>query len=199
MSSPSSTGGSLSFLSLDRVAAAVEALSACALGRTNAQFIRWLYLKRNGFPGVDPVSVTSTGCKEFAKDFFEVYEGSTYPYFVPFSKQWMAGKGTDWPVQTIYTQFQRINQKEQTLYESPTLAPRTKGSDASTEIRCGPDYKENLSSLLPEACKVPILEMAVWRYRKESWKKTPTDSDLIEKLETELNLTTDDEKRAVFE
>jgi hypothetical protein len=190
--------GSGRYPTLERIVQSVTVLKGTGLGRLDATMFRWLILKREGFPD-DEVDVTTEVVKSFAEDFFGMPSSTDYSYFNPFSEVWYLGASTDWAVQTVYTQFGRINQREQEMYKFPESVSVTVDGESrqAYKIKAKPDYLEGLSGLLRPGVRVSAVELALWRYRRECFAGEPSTDDLVNKLKGELRVT-EEEFEAVF-
>jgi hypothetical protein len=186
-------------VSTARAAEAAGRLAEVGMRRDDATLIRWLLLKWKGCGVGKPVSIGYGDCTTFTDLFFAVPGRGDYPHFNPFASDWRSGVGTNWAIQTICTQLQRLNQTEQRMYEAPERPDEPEPEAATTwqmSFRPAERYLAGLGRLMRER-RVPVVELALWRYRDESLEEGTMEEDLAVRLVEELHLS-QDEVSAVF-
>jgi hypothetical protein len=181
-------------LSSGTVQAAAERLAEVSLSRDEATLIRWLLLKTRGALPGQALTIDSEDCRGFVATYFGVEGHPGLPFFSPFGGRgqsaWKAGGTTNWAVQTIYTQFQRLNQTEQRLYQPPIRIQPAAGELVKWQITLvtEPDYSQGLERLMGKR-RVPLVDFAIWRYRDEEFAANEADTGaLCRKLISELQL-----------
>jgi len=178
------------YLALPRVEAAVSALEAVGLGRRDAPVIRWMMLKSLGIEADLATPLTIHGAQGFAHDFFEFDVDERYGYFNPLSGQWFTRHPSDWGVQTLYTQLTRggLSQREAPLYEVPQKITTAADKDVwAFRTRPRAAYLKGLGDLFRDD-RLPVAELAVWRFRESELPDEATISGLAVRVLAELNV-----------
>ncbi|MGR6967006.1 AAA family ATPase [Geodermatophilus sp. URMC 61] len=182
------------------MAQSAERLRDLRLGRPSFAFISWLAAKWAG-AAATPMDVTSDDYKSFADRFFGVTGPGPFKWYDPFTPQWCADAGNGgWPVGTVWTQNKpnRMSAKLSAILE--TSNDRRVGGVQTMAIatRAGsPGYFAGLQAVVPAEKKVPLLELAVWRYRSAVPPGATSHRQLVEILADELHLTPE-ERALVF-
>ncbi|MGY1914041.1 AAA family ATPase [Blastococcus sp. SYSU DS0973] len=183
--------------SLSRVERAADQLAALDLGRNSATLIRWLAVKwAGGRPGNGDVALTRESAEKFCAEYFGVPNEGDYKWYNPFNSTWskMQPNG-GWPVGSVLTQLQRPSGRLQAILTSTT-------SDGVVRVRLHPQakYAEGLAEIAPRDHRIPLSELAVWRYRFGLPQGIGGDVDdlaLADSLALELNLS-QEERHAIF-
>ncbi|MFL6238995.1 MAG: hypothetical protein ACJ735_05820 [Actinomycetes bacterium] len=189
---------------LDRVADAATALRDLHLHRDQTStLIRWLIRKRCGLSATAPASWDGDDCQTFAEDMLAVPGPGEKKYYNPFNGSTMGSARSDWAIQTLYTQLSRqMAQPEKALYQPAAEQGTTGGGDTEGRLRfqqsvISPDaYLAGLQGLLGEK-RVPLRDLAIWRYRYESFPPDITEEQLIGQFLGEFNVT-EEEREALF-
>lgn len=196
------------------VLAAVTRLRT-TLATTRADVLtKWLARKVFGLSASTPASYTSADCARFARDWYEI--PGTEPsvrYFNPFDsapeRAWFGDRlptadrgGTQWHMQTLWTQLDRPAQLERTLYgegsrveSAPDDPPRS--VRRQQPVRDATTYVEDLATVFAGEQKPLLEDLAIWRYRFEVFDAGVTVADLVTRLRDELHLSPEEEA-AVF-
>ncbi|MGY1635427.1 AAA family ATPase [Geodermatophilus sp. SYSU D00742] len=187
-------------ISKERVVQAAEQLRDLHLGRPSFALISWLAAKWAGAASV-PIDVTSDDYKSFADRFFGVAGLEPFKWYDPFTPQWCADAGNGgWPVGTVWTQNKpnRMSAKLSVVLETSndrkvggvqTMAIATRQQDSG--------YLDGLRAIVPAQKRVPLLELAVWRYRSAVPDGVTSTLQLARELSNELHLTAE-ERTAIF-
>jgi hypothetical protein len=186
-------------VSTARAAEAAAQLAGVGMRRDDATLIRWLLLKWKGCSVGRPVSIGYADCTTFTDLYFAVPGRADLPHFNPFAPDWRSGGRTNWAIQTICTQLQRLNQAEQRMYEPPERPEEPTGEAAAWQMsfRDAERYLVGLRRLMGER-RMPLTELALWRYRDEPLERGTTEEDLAVRLADELHLS-GEELAAVFD
>lgn len=184
------------YLSQETVEEAVQKLKDTGLGRTQASLWRWLLLKSQGLGPNTTATFTSERCTEFADRWVRVHGlGDERTIFQPFDGAWAWAEGkTAWSVQTLYTQLNRqVTKREREIWHAAedTGTPglwSISGADPSS-------YAQGLKALFKK--RVPLVPLAVWRYRTDELPEDTDEQTLAQRLVDELELTAA-ELNAVF-
>lgn len=186
---------------LDRVEAAAQELAEVGLGRRGFTFVCWMALKSSRGRTV-PDQVTSVDVETYCDEWFYVPGAAPWSWFDPFSRRWNAGAETStnggWPIGTVWTQSQRnrASARLQKLFELGT-APVIDGVPTmAVEVHTGDDYVAALQRLAGGR-QIPLLALALWRYRFGAPAGATDEQSLLDAVAIELRLT-DEERAALF-
>lgn len=190
-------------LTLERVAAAADALGAIRLQRAQTSaFIRWLVRKRAGLTATAPAIWDGAVCESYAQDMLAVPGSGDLRYYNPLNQTAMGTDRSDWPIQVLFSQLLRERNKlEQRLYKPaealPTGLDGPRGRVTYRQEVLSPEaYASGLEKMLPTR-KVPIADLAVWRYRYTPLSEGVTETDLVDRFIAEFNIS-DDERDILF-
>ena len=177
--------------SLDRIERAVVALGSAQLGRgASANLIRWLAVKWAGVGHDTAVVVDRAVTVEFANLYFAVPGMDPYRWFDPFTGNWSKIQANGgWPVGSVLTQIKRPPPSLKGVLVSEEHPPA-----AMVALPPSDEYLVALHTLLPPGRRVPLADLAIWRYRfgiPESLEEdSPTEEALADALAAEFNLST---------
>jgi hypothetical protein len=182
----------MAYLKDELVANVAERLAAheTITSRRQTFLWRWLTLKKAGL-GAGAVAELTTGvCQGAADDLLRVdaTEAGERNYYQPFSGDWVKGRGsTNWAIQVLYTTTtSRQTNWERGVWTPPQQDPQNPGVWPFRGLEVE-EYLNGLHDALQGA--VPILDLAVWRYRATEVPDMVTDANLTQRLIGEYRLT----------
>ncbi|MDT0276076.1 AAA family ATPase [Blastococcus goldschmidtiae] len=142
------------------------------------------------------MELDSTQITTFCDLYFAVPGHDEHPWYDPFGAAWPKNQPNGgWPVGSVLTQLRRPNAKLRAA-----MITTVSGSVANVEFRPDDDYFAALDGMVPPARRIPLRELAVWRYRFGTPAELAADADvtsLVEALLTELHLS-EGERARIF-
>jgi len=184
---------------LARVAQAATALGALGMRRSGSTVVNWMAVKWAVASRTDGL-VSPTDVRSYCAAWFKVPGRKPKDWFEPFAGEWKGGSdGTNggWPISSVWTQIQgnRSTRTTRQLIETGEVDKQSNRMPAA--VPTGDDYVTALGQLA-EGGRIPLLHLAVWRYRLEVPPGATDEGDLVAAVVTELGLT-DEEIEALFE
>lgn len=189
---------------LQRVVAASEALSALRLGTRNSfTVVCWMAAKFAGADADQRSQILTEDVQRFCDTYFRVSGLDGIDWFEPLSERWNGGADNangGWPVGTVWTQMpkNRSSAALRRILDADTPSKEAGVMQMAVSTRSGEaSYVPGLSALVPPAKRIPLMELAIWRYRFGVPEGASDASHLVDAMVEELHLNAE-ERATVF-
>jgi hypothetical protein len=182
----------VAYLTDDLVAEAARnmATDGSVTSRRQTFLWRWLALKKAGLGAGASGEFTSSIAQQTADELLKLNATAAgeRSYYQPFSGDWVKAHGTtNWAIQVLYTTTtSRQTNWEKGVWSPPKQNPERAGVWPFRGLEEG-QYLTGLHDALLGA--VPLLPIAIWRYRTSTVPDGVTDVGLVQQLIEEYRLT----------
>lgn len=179
-------------LAATRVAAAATALQQVGTSRHQVnpliQFLLVSSCREN--PGDQQVLLSPHQVTTFCDAWFEVPGHADMPWFVPLGNNGWNREATNggYPIGTVWSTLDRSSGKRNKVFKAQALSP----NERQVSLESGQALLDGLAGLVTAGSinrKLPLRELAIWRFRADELPDDIEIKALEEQLVTELKLT----------